>query len=218
MGKIPHTPRRARRGGLWSFSLGVVISILATLLVSASGICLQTAESKLSFCSAYLLAGERMFRSRELEGAREAFEKVLELDGQEAQAHYFLGLIEYEEGNVGRAKARLQVAHECLPSWLESSQLQVPGLTGDTGTKTFASALPNAKQVQLEFPDGYEARIYYKDGWYVRSKKIADEPISLLTLEAHSTYRIELKSERKESWVRRGMIGFLVALSFFLAR
>jgi hypothetical protein len=92
--------------------------------------------------------------------------------------------------------------------------------------------------VQLEFPDGYEARIYYKDGWYVRSKPESQKvrnpgrqkeaywpinqsvykPIDLLTLEAGSTYRIELKSGRKESWARKGVIGLLVALSFFLAR
>lgn len=162
-----------------------------------------------------LLAGERMFRSREFTEAREAFEKVLELDSQDAQAHYFLGLIEYEEGNVEKAKVRFQISHECLGTALENL-----GLSADVGE---LDVLPNDKQVQLEFSDEYEAKVYYKDGWYLTEKKAAygnkgSYGKEIKTLEAGSTYRIDLKSGRKESWGRRFAIGLVLALTFFLAR
>jgi len=193
----------------------------------------------------YLLLGERMFRSREFTGARAAFQKVLELDSQDAQAHYFLGLIEYEEGNIEKAKTRFRIAHECISklmgSWAYgpiSQPTHEPSFLKKSLSKNFAQAfskglpiriLPDTKQVQLEFPNEYEARIYYKDGWYVKSKKEAQvpitpgltggyKPISPLTLEADSAYRIELKPGRKEAWARRGVIGLIMVISFLLAR
>ena len=149
----------------------------------------------------HLVAGERMFRSREFTEARKAFGKVLEIDSQDAQAHYFLGLIEYEEGNVEKAKTRFQIAHDCLGSSQVLPQLPI-----------------DDKQVQLEFPDGYGARVYYKDGWYVSTKDAATIHKAVHSLEAGSTYRIELRSEHRESWVSRGMIGLIVAITFLLAR
>lgn len=176
-----------------------------------------------------LLMGEKMFHSRDLKGTRAAFEMVLKSDSQNAQAHYFLGLVEYEEGNVEKAKTRFQIAHEC-----------VDGLMGSWAHEPID--LPDAKQVQLEFPDGYEARIYYKDGWYVKPKNVGSpkaSPVkkkesdvgspaqasayagaarkSVYSLEAGSSYRIEVKSG-KTLWIRRSVIGLFVALSFFLAR
>jgi len=150
----------------------------------------------------HLLAGEKYFHSRELKKAREAFEKALELDSQSAQAHYFLGLIEYEEGNVEEARTRFQIAHECLA-------------TSSSGT----AHLPmDTKQAQIEFPDEYEPRMYHKDGWYVSPKGTAVAHGGIHSLTAGSTYRIELKPKRGSSWVRTGVVAVIVAFSFFLAR
>ncbi len=149
----------------------------------------------------YLLVGEEFFHFRELKKAREAFEKVLDLDSQNAQAHYFLGLIEYAEGNIEEAKARFQIAHECLGLSSEIPQLPI-----------------NAKQAQIEFPDEYEPRMYYRDGWYVSPKDPAAANRGVHPLEAGSTYRVELKPKRKRSLIRTGIVGLIVAFSFFLAR
>lgn len=151
----------------------------------------------------YLSTGKRMFRSRELKKAREAFGKVLELDAQNAQAHYFLGLIEYEEGNIEKAKTRFQIAHECLKPYSVSS-MTIP--------------TPDAKQIQLEVSNDYEARVYYKDGWYRRPKYSSSIDKTVHSLEAGSSYRIELKPRYKESWARSGIIGLILVASFFMAR
>lgn len=149
----------------------------------------------------YLLAGEDSFHSRELKKAREAFEKVLDLDSQSAQAHYFLGLIEYEEGNIEEAKTRFQIAHECLGPLSVSSQLPI-----------------DAKQVQVEFPHEYESRVYYMDGWYVTPKESAVGNRNIHLLAAGSAYRIRLKPKHSGSWIRKGIVGVVIAFSFFLAR
>lgn len=190
----------------------------ATLLVSVADADVPSPPPGEDAHAFYLLVGERMFRSREFTRAREAFEKVLDLDSQDAQAHYFLGLIEYEEGNIERAKTRFRIAHECVSGLMDSwAYGSVSQLTCES-----MRTLPDTKQVQLEFPDEYKARVYYKDGWYVKSKPEsrieAHGPIDLLTLEAGSAYRIELEPGRKESWARRGIIGLIVAMSFLLAR
>ena len=112
----------------------------------------------------YLLLGEKMFRSGEFAGAREAFEKVLELDSQDAQAHYFLGLIEYEERNIEKAKTRFRIAHECISGLMDLWAHEPIG------------TLPDTKQVQLEFPGGHKAGVYYKNGWYVKPKKRSTSP------------------------------------------
>jgi tetratricopeptide (TPR) repeat protein len=183
--------------------LVIVVSVWTILLLSAAEPARAATKSGHEF---YLLMGEKMVRSGEFREAREVLEKALELNIRDARAHYFLGLIEYEEGNIEKAKTRFQIAHESLGSLSEAPELSV-----------------DAREVQLEFPHEYEAKIYYKDGWYVKSKKksidpLTDRPIDLLTLEAGSTYRIELTPAHKESWIRRGMIGLIVAFSFFLAR
>lgn len=149
----------------------------------------------------HLLAGEEFFHSRKLKEAREEFGKALNLDSQNARAHYFLGLIEYEEGNTQEASTRFRIAHECL----DLSQMSPQPPVG-------------AKQVQVEFPDGYEARMYYRDGWYVSPKDPAVVHRSIHPLEANSTYRIELKPKNRRSWVRTGIVGLIVAFSFFMAR
>ncbi len=149
----------------------------------------------------YLLVGVEFFHSRELKKAREAFEKVLDLDSQSAQAHYFLGLIEHEEGNIEEAKTRFQIAHECLG--LSSEFLQLP---------------INAKQALIEFPDEYEPRMYYRDGWYVSPKDPGVANSGGYSLEAGSTYRVELKLKRNRSLIHTGIVGLIVAFSFFLAR
>ena len=182
----------------------------ATLLVSAADADVPPPPPGEDPHVSYLLAGERMFRSGEFTQAREAFKKALDLDSQDAQAHYFLGLIEYEEGNIEKAKTRFRIAHECLGRWLGTSQLPV-----DAGV---APVLPDTEHAQLEFPDTYRARVYYKDGWYVRSKDTGAAHKSVYLLEAGSTYRIEVESGHKESWARRGIIGLIVAVSFLLAR
>ncbi len=149
----------------------------------------------------HILVGEAAFRSGELRAAREAFEKVLELDSQNAQAHYFLGIIEYEAGNMEKAKARFQIAHECL----EASQAVDLSTTDN-------------EYAQIEFPEDYEARIYNKDGWYISPKDPDVLHKNVHSLEAGSTYRITLRSKRKYSWIQRGVIGLALAFSFLLAR
>jgi len=149
----------------------------------------------------HLFAGEKAFRSRKLKEAREAFEKALALNSQDAHAHYFLGLIEYAEGNIEKAKARFQIAHECLDLSSEISQLPI-----------------SDKQAQVEFPDEYEVRMYYKDGWYVNPKDPAVARRGVHPLESGSTYRIELKQKHKGSWFRAGIVGLVVVFSFFLSR
>ena len=74
------------------------------------------------------------------------------------------------------------------------------------------------KQAQLEFPDDYESRIYYRDGWYVKPKDPSAVSKTIQSLEAGSTYKIELKPQRKEMWIIKGIIGIAIALTFFLAR
>ncbi len=69
------------------------------------------------------ILGEKMFYSGEYGNAREAFERALRQDNQDAQVHYFLGLIEYEEGNIEKAKTRFQIAHECLSSFKNGNLL-----------------------------------------------------------------------------------------------
>ncbi len=150
----------------------------------------------------YMAVGQKMFRSRDFGKAREAFESVLDLDSQNAEAHYFLGLIEYEEGNPEKAKARFQIAHECLSLSVDTMDLPV-----------------NSGQVQLEFTDDYEASVYYKDGWYMKPKDPLAVHRPFYSLDAGSTYKVKLKPTQKYSWARRGMvIAFAVAISFLMAR
>lgn len=149
----------------------------------------------------YLETGQEMYRSGNFKEARKAFDNTLKLNSKNVQAQYFLGLIEYEEGNIEKAKLRFQIAHECsgLPS--ESKPLQI-----------------EAKQAQLQFPGDYQARIYYKDGWYIKSKNPSDVNKTLFSLDAGSNYKIELKSKHTKSWLTSGIVGSVVLLSFLLAR
>ena len=144
--------------------------------------------------------GEKMFRSGDLKGARSFYEKVLSTDSQNAIAQYFLGLIEYEEGNIDRAKLRFQIAYECL-----KPKDQAKPLTN----------IPDERKIILEFPDNYEAKIYYKDGWYLSPKTSLDRSVSL---DAGSTYKVKLNPKSKEPLLNKGMVGFAIFLSFLLAR
>jgi tetratricopeptide (TPR) repeat protein len=149
----------------------------------------------------FLRSGQEMFQSGNFVEARKAFDNVLKLNSKNVQAQYFLGLVEYEEGNIEKAKIRFQIAHECLGLPSESKPLQI-----------------GAKQAQLQFPDNYQARIYYKDGWYIRPKSSSDINTNLLSLDSGSDYKIELKSNHTKSWLISGVVGSVVLLSFFLAR
>ncbi len=144
--------------------------------------------------------GEKLFRSGDLKGARAFFEKVLSIDSQNAYAQYFLGLIEYEEGNIDRAKLRFQIAYE----FLKPEDLVKPLMS-----------IPDDRKILLEFPYNYKARIFYKDGWYVSPKSSISNSVSL---DTGSTYRIKLNQKQKEPWLGRGVIGFAIFLSFLLAR
>jgi len=147
----------------------------------------------------FLETGQVMFRSENFVAARKAYDNVLQLNSKNVLAQYFLGLIEYEEGNIEKSKIRFQIAHECLGLPSESKPFE-------------------AKQMQLQFPDDYQARIYYKDGWYIRPKNLSDVNKSLLLLDAGSNYKIELKSNHAKPWLISGAVGSIVLLSFFLAR
>ena len=149
----------------------------------------------------FLKSGQEMFQSGNFVAARKAFDNVLKLNSRNVQAQYFLGLIEYEEDNIEKAKIRFQIAHECLGLPSESKPLQI-----------------DAKQAQLQFPDDYQARIYYKDGWYIRPKNSSDVNTNLLSLDSGSDYKIELKSNHTKSWLISGVVGSVVLLSFLLAR
>jgi len=160
------------------------------------------APSKLSDEDAqnqYMALGERMFSLHDFQKSREAFEKVLNTDSRNSRAQYFLGLIEYEEGNIEKAKIRFQIAYECLETQRDAIQLPA-----------------DAKKVRLEFPDEYKANIYYKDGWYLKPKNKSET--SSVSLNAGSDYRIELKSNHKETWINKSIIGIVIAFSFFLVR
>jgi tetratricopeptide (TPR) repeat protein len=143
--------------------------------------------------------GEKMFYSKDFKKAREAFEMVLRLENRDAQAHYFLGLIEYEEGNIDRAKARFQIAHECLSSMQDDTVLPI-----------------DDNRIQLEFPEEYKVRIYYKDGWYITPKDNPDETI--YSLETGSKYRIRLEKSDKNSFIPKTLLGLAIAISFFLVK
>jgi tetratricopeptide (TPR) repeat protein len=147
----------------------------------------------------FLETGQEMFRSGNFKKAREIFDNVLKINSKNVQAQYFLGLIEYEEGNIEKAKIRFQIAHECLGLPSESKPFE-------------------AKQMQLQFPDDYQARIYYKDGWYIRPKNLSDINKSLLLLDAGSNYKIELKSVHTKPWLISGIVSSVVLLCFLLAR
>jgi len=211
------SPSKNQKSKIKNLNLLLTLSIWVLITISATGWATPaTGEEALEL-------GEMLFRSRDLEKAREAFEKLLLIDSQNAFAHYLLGLVEYEEGNIEKAKMRFQIAHECI----NKSISPLVNESIDQWANRLID-LPDAKHVQLEFSDNYDARVYYKDGWYVRPKgksmsplvygSMGRESVNLLTLDGGSTYRIELKSGHKESWVRVGVIGVMVALSFFLAR
>jgi len=212
--------KNAEKRGRRIFYLVLRLSLIWTiLLVSSTSSSLQTTDSESESAEQgekvyrlpppgedsrifYLTQGEKMFRTRDFREARAAFGKVLQLDSRDAQAHYFIGLIEYEEGNVEKAKFRFQLAHECLSSLVDTLKLPI-----------------DVKQVQLEFPGDYETRVYYKDGWYMTPKDPLAAYKDYHSLDADSTYKIQLKARNRESWVRSStIIGFLVVLSFFLGR
>lgn len=145
--------------------------------------------------------GEKLFRSGDFEKAREVFNKSLSLDNLNPQTHYFLGLIEYEEGNIEKAKTRFQIAHECLIPFNQDMSLLIDN-----------------NNVHLEFPDNYEVRVYYKDGWYIVPKDPAAVNSKLHSLESGSNYKIRLKTPSVKSFNAKVIIVSLIAFSFFLAR
>ena len=151
--------------------------------------------------------GEEMFFQRNFAEAREAFQKLLNIDNRDAQAHYFLGLIEYELGNAAEAKSRFQTAYECL-----EEKVKIP----DDAQQS--KELLDSDKVQMEFPDEFEVNMYYKDGWYVSPKTMAAYRENAYKLDTGSNYRVEVKSEGRESWVHRGVVGLVVLFSFLLAR
>lgn len=149
----------------------------------------------------YLFLGEEMLRSGKLGEAREAFEKALELDSQDPNAQYFLGLIDYEEGNIEEARIRLRMAHERLAGYVDTLILPT-----------------NDEWLQLEFSEDDKSRVYYRDGWYITPKSSAAAQQSVHLLKADSTYKINLEPGNKRPLVSKGVVGLLVLLSFFLAR
>jgi len=162
---------------------------------------LSSAEDKnTQIIDNYITTGENMFRSRELDKSREAFENILKIDSQNFYAQYYLGLIEYEEGNTEKARIRFQIAYEFLPDSIKKNNMKLPADT----------------EVQLEFPDEYQANVYYKDGWYIKPKNISANKRT--SLEAGSNYRIELKPDYRKPLMISSIAGILVLVSFLLAR
>lgn len=145
--------------------------------------------------------GERMLRSGRLKEAHAAFENVIALDSENVQAHYFLGVLNYEEGDVEKAISRFQIAHDCLNPLSETIPLKI-----------------EEKQAQLQFPDSYEARIYRKDDWYIKSKNPSDIDKSTVSLEAKSSYGIEIEPKNRHPLVSRMVIGMSILVSFALIR
>jgi tetratricopeptide (TPR) repeat protein len=142
--------------------------------------------------------GEEAFRSRDLKKARDIFENMIKSDSKNAQVQYFLGLVEYEDGNLEKAKVRFQIAYDCLSPLVGTAITSI----GD-------------RKVLFEMSDNYEALVYYKDGWYLRSKN----PDSLThSLDIGSNYRIEISPKSKRFWMTGGIIGSIIALSFLSAR
>jgi tetratricopeptide (TPR) repeat protein len=179
----------------------LLTNIVGSEVVNTSGEDRNLDQMQSNTRNSEFVLGEEMFRSGHLKEARMAFENIVKLDSRNPQAQYFLGLIEYEEGNIEKSKARFQIAYDCLDL---QSGTELPKI--------------DMKQAELQFPDDYKARIYYKDGWYVRPKNPSDISKTILSLEEGSSYKIELKPEHKSSWRNRGIIGLVVLLSFFLVR
>lgn len=128
--------------------------------------------------------GKMALNKHDLESARVFFKKALAKDNQNAEAHYFLGVIEYESGNIEAAKERFRLAHAAV-----------------------SNSKQNVQKAELQFPEGYNVRVYYKDGWYLQSKKA---PISKVagkastfskpgtySFQTGSTYKVLIKEPRK---------------------
>jgi tetratricopeptide (TPR) repeat protein len=144
--------------------------------------------------------GEKMFYSGKFKEAQEIFNKVLEIDLKNPQAQFFLGLIEYENGNFEKAKTRFQIAYECIDS-----------------AKYIEQEMPNPGQIQLEFPDKNKANLYYKDGWYLKQKG-SNNNQTLLSLDSGSNYKVLFKPTNKTNLLSKITIGVIITLSFLLVR
>jgi len=57
-----------------------------------------------------------------LEGARECFEKALDLDDEDAMTHYNIGLYWKAKENMTRCKQAMQKALECKPNFVEAKR------------------------------------------------------------------------------------------------
>ena len=55
-----------------------------------------------------LALGKEMFRNGSYEEARKVFENAITLDSKNSQAHYFLGLLDYEKGDIEKAISRFR--------------------------------------------------------------------------------------------------------------
>lgn len=143
--------------------------------------------------------GIRLFYSQEYDKAREVFDNLLSMDNQNPIAHYFLGLIEYQQGNTVRAKAYIQIAHDLLSPMQTDNKVTI-----------------DEKHAQIEFPEEYKVRVYYKDGWYIMPKELLTRKV--YSLETGSTYKIKLESPTKSSFITRISLGLAIAISLFLMR
>ena len=159
-------------------------------------------ESKTA-TDAQIEAGIEMLMAEKFSKAQDIFNNVLKSDSRNVQAQYFLGIIEYEEGNTEKARIRFQIAHDCLPYLSNASKTSI-----------------DDKKIQLEFSDKYETSVYYKDGWYIKPKRGSTESNNIHLLDVNSNYRINMKpkSEKDSLLAVSGIIGSIILLSFFAAR
>lgn len=143
--------------------------------------------------------GIRLFYLQEYDKAREVFDNLLNIDSQNPIAHYFLGLIEYQQGNIVKAKAYIQIAHGLLNSMQTDNKMPI-----------------DEKHVRIEFPEEYKVMIYYKDGWYIMPKEMSTRTV--YTLETGSNYKIKLEPPTKSSFITKTLLGVAIAISLLLMR
>jgi tetratricopeptide (TPR) repeat protein len=182
----PHTK-------VWGYSVGLSV-FLSFCLSSFLAFSLPISDEA---GKTHIELGKMSLNMRDLETARVHFQAALEEDSQNAEAHYFLGVIEYENGNIEAAKARFQLAHEVVSNFKQ-----------------------NVQKAELQFPDGYNVRVYYKDGWYLQSKKapILSEAATY-SFQTGSTYKVSIKKSKpgKLSFYAKLLVG-LTMLSWLAAR
>jgi hypothetical protein len=142
-----------------------------------------------------------------------------QLNSDSAIKQYLLGVIEYNEGNVELAKVWFQQAWESLEA--EESNITSPK------TQALWNALDKSLSLsppaKIQFPEGYKINVYYRDGWYIRSRDLSASKKQVYSFLPESTYKIRVEAENEPIAAKRintGMkvIAALVMISWLMSR